>query len=340
MEQRFGNKLSALLEPTEQQKERMRQGVAQAAAQGAGKRETRRKPVLAVALAACLVMTTAVAAVSLGLDEKFMSFLQPADSEQAAFLANGAATVDKTVANKSGSLTVRQVIGDSNLTYIFMDFVAPEGTVLDEPHYDFMRTDIDFGSGMAGYGITSLEDADKSDNKVSLVLSIETEHSLFGKKMKLEVRDFAAAETVPGELHTVLPGTWKVSFPMDFQSYATVYPMERAVELYGCSATLHTVSVSPIAVTIKLYSEHVREIVQNERAWEELAPGQHADQYPITIHYQDGTSETTEIFSGMTNLNALSGEILVVKRFEQVINDRQIESVEFFGEVLPIDEAA
>jgi len=53
------------------------------------------------------------------------------NDEQAEYLSNGAYVVDKQVANENGTLTVKQVIGDSNLTYILMDFVAPEGTVLN-----------------------------------------------------------------------------------------------------------------------------------------------------------------------------------------------------------------
>lgn len=45
---------------------------------------------------------------------------------------------------------------------------------------------------------------------------------------------------------------------------------------------------------------------------------------------KDGTSEMTSIFNGMTNISFISGDMLFIKTFESVINDKEIKSVTFF----------
>ncbi|WP_461671255.1 hypothetical protein, partial [Mycobacterium tuberculosis] len=82
--------------------------------------------------------TTAFATTYMGLDEKFMKFLNPVNHEQAEHLSNGAYVVDKQVSNNQGTLHIKQVIGDSNLTFVLMDFSAPMGTVLDGARYRFL----------------------------------------------------------------------------------------------------------------------------------------------------------------------------------------------------------
>ncbi|MNW20648.1 hypothetical protein D3C71_2211300 [compost metagenome] len=54
------------------------------------------------------------------------------------------------------------------------------------------------------------------------------------------------------------------------------------------------------------------------------------------IHYKDGTSQTTGIFAGMQVMNYLDEQMITIKTFDQVINDKEIESVEFFDQTIPI----
>ncbi|MCQ6560652.1 hypothetical protein [Paenibacillus mendelii] len=60
------------------------------------------------------------------------------------------------------------------------------------------------------------------------------------------------------------------------------------------------------------------------------------DNYPITINYQDGTSETTRVFTGFYAGELNNGEMLTIKTFENVINDKEITSIVFFDKVIPI----
>ena len=186
MNKKVVNRISEILEPTEEQKERMFNDILDKHKNETAKKKRfspikHFKPALAAAvIAVCLITTTAFAATYMGLDINFLNFLKPSSEEQAEYLANGAYVVDKQVKNRNGTLDIKQVIGDSNVTLILMDFTAPKGTVLNEAHYSFEDIDIDFGYGFAGYGIISLKDENLNDNKISLIMRIQTNDSLAG----------------------------------------------------------------------------------------------------------------------------------------------------------------
>ncbi|GGA04981.1 hypothetical protein GCM10008018_58640 [Paenibacillus marchantiophytorum] len=68
----------------------------------------------------------------------------------------------------------------------------------------------------------------------------------------------------------------------------------------------------------------------------EIGVYKHLDNYPITINYKDGTSETTSIFTGLHVLDYLNDQMLTIKTFEHVINDKEIASIVFFDKEIPI----
>src|SRR5690606_4003632 len=156
-----------------------------------------RPAVLAAVLAVCLT-TTAFAAAYMGLDEAFIKFLNPVSDEQAQYLSNGAYVVDKKVVKKNGTLTIKQVIGDSNLTYVLMDFTAPKGTVLDAARYRFEHSSISADDNFYSTEFKVLDDGNPNDNKFSLLLSIMTKNSIAGQTAHFEFKDLQAADPFPG----------------------------------------------------------------------------------------------------------------------------------------------
>lgn len=336
------HRISKILEPTEEQKERMLSNILNKHKNETTKKRglsptKRLKPALVAAVVAvCLLTTTVFAAAYMGLDPNFLAFLKPSSQEQAEYLANGAYIVDKQVKNKNGALDIKQVIGDSNVTLILMDFTAPKGTVLNQAHYSFKDIDIDFGSGFANYEIISMKDGNVNDNKISLVLRVKTNDSLTGQKIYLKLTDFGSSDTWPGELTTLFPGEWKTSFQLDFKNYSTDYQVDKKIKMFDHEAKIKTISVSPVSVTLKIESNFAEEISKASGNWEILGENKYSDPYPITINYKDGTSETTNIFHGMKDISFSLGEMLFVKTFENVINDKEIKSIVFFGTEIKI----
>lgn len=333
------------LDPTEEQKQRMLRGIMeQYTACGEPRKSPRKRwrtAVLAAAIACCLITTTAFAAVQLGLDAAFVRFLHPSSDEQKQQLESGAYLVDQTAQNASGAVTIKQVVGDSNLVYILMELTAPEGTVLDKARYRYAEFDLDLGEDMRGMrstGFIKLEDENGADNQISLIMEIMTDRSLAGQKARLTLSDLQGADAFPGEFETVLAGEWQVSFPLDFTDCSTQYEVNRAMTMLGEAATVRSVTVSPIAITLRVDSPALRQIYAENHRWQEVAPNEYLDDFPITIHYADGTTETTKIFNGLTNADYLSGELLTIKTFENVINDKAIRSITFFDEQIELTQ--
>lgn len=359
MDKNRTKRISELLEPTEAQKERMFKNITGGyengnAGEGAFKEAgqfnsgRRFKPALVAAVMIfCVFTTTAFASAYLGLDVQLLRFLNPSSDEQAEYLANGAYVVDKQVKNKNGTLEIKQVIGDSNLTYILMDFIAPEGVILNADRYRFdCDVDVDNYSSFYSIGFTKLEDEDPADNKISLILELQTERPLQGGKMKLRLKELEGAAFLPETFEeatgieeeditfkTVLQGDWRTSFMLDFKDISRTYTPNSKVNVYGYEAMLESVSVSPISIVIKFTSPFTREI-HEAAPFEQVEYNLYRDAFPVTIHYKDGSEETTVYATGMSHGDFLGNKNLSVKKFENMINDKKIEFIEIFDTIV------
>ncbi len=297
----------------------------------------RRRPLrtvlIAAAVAACLMVTTTFASRVMGLDRRLLKFLGA--GERAEALIAGAQVVDKTLKNAGSSLTVREVLGDRNNMYILLNFTAPEGTVLDAYDYRFRSDHLTFdaGNNWYGCGYTKLEDADSGDNSLDLVLKVETDGISTGGTMTLEMADLESAAGY-GEPYVPvnLPGTWKMSFPLEYTDCSrTRTGLWEPVTLYGQEAAVTEVSVSPLSVTVKGGGENLMEATDAARAAGE------EDYFPVTLHFRDGTSLTTSWEAG-DNGTALTrrGDFYTNWTFHKVIDPEQVESIEFFGVSIPM----
>lgn len=293
-----------------------------------------RPAVLAGALTVGLA-ATAFAATYTGLDEKFIKFLNPANDEQAHQLSNGAYAVNKQVKNEKGTLTIKQVIGDSHLTYLLMDFSAPKGTVLDAARYRFLEYDLTTRQSYQSVGFQILDDGNSSDNRISMVMSIMTENAIAGRNIHFQLKDLQAAAPFPGIYTTVIPGVWETEFTLDFKELSASYAVNKSISMFGYHAILQTISVSPISIALKVESRSMTAINKAAGPLKEVGPNRHLDNYPITIKYRDGTSETTSLFNGL-HLTENGTQLFTIKTFNKVINDKEIASIVFFNKEIPI----
>lgn len=296
-----------------------------------------RPSILTAAMLIFIFTTATFATIYLELDTKFLNFLNPSSNEQAEYLANGAYTVGKKIIKKNGTLEIKQVIGDDNTTLILMDFIAAKGTVLNSKYYSFDDVDIDAGQNFYSSEIISLEDGNSTDNKISMIMRINTKESLIGEKAHVKFTDLKKSDTIPGEFTTSVSGEWEASFNLDFENYSTNYHIDKDITIHDYKANLKTISVSPISVTLKLESSFTKEISKAIGGWNELGLNEYSDVYPVTINYKDGTSEITTIFNGMHNIEHLKGEMIFIKNFESVINDKEIKSITFFNNEFEIN---
>lgn len=337
------------LEPNQEHKDKLLQNIMnhmESEAQGQRRPLFFRRVKLSILTAAVMIgllTTTAFAASYMGLELKFLSFLNPANTEQQLYLENGAQIINQKVTNEHGTLEVKQIIGDSHLIYIVMDFKAPEGTVLDAKRYRF-HPSLTFDttdSYSAGIDFTLLDDENPKDNKISLVMSYLMSNTIIPSgPVTLEVSDLQGADVFPDEYETVIPGAWETTFNMDYKDLSKTHQVRQEISLYNHDATLSSISISPIAVTLSVDSAHTKEISEAANgSWQEIGLNEYTDSYPITIHYKDGTKETTELFNGMVQAEYMNQTITIVKPFTPVINEKEIDAVEFFDTVIPITQS-
>lgn len=319
------------LSPSAEQTERMYRNILRMKHVSAGQR--RRAPARAaiVAVMICLCTATAVFAIAYHLDSGFLRFLNP-NPEQAEYLANGAYVVNRTVSNKNGTLEVKQVLGDEHLVYILMDFTAPKGTVLNAVRYRFepVRTDFEIKdhNSAHGWGFELIDDGNPMDNKISLIMSINSEYSVQGKKLSLALENLEAAGPFPDVFETVVSGTWRLSFPLNFQNVSASYEINRPVNLYGGMLTLERVTISPVSVNLYITGEGIGRMVETSREQTELF-----DVIPVTLVFADGSTFTTT--DENSDLFALAKErtrITSTKSFHQVMDSAQVKSVIIFDQ--------
>ncbi len=289
----------------------------------------------AAAIAACLLATTAFAAKMAGLDQRLLELVGA--GEQAEALMAGAQTVDKTVKNAGSSLTVREVLGDGNNLYILLNFTAPEGMVLDAYDYRFERDHLTFdsGNGWQSIGYTKLEDADNRDNSLDLVLKVTADDIAADGIMTLE---FSGLESAAGcgerYVPVDLPGTWKVSFPLEYTDCSRSRSgMWKAVSLYGQEAAVTEISVSPLSVTVKGGGGKTMDKAVDAAREAGVDPW-----FPVTVCFKDGTHYTTsrEAGDGYTNLVENGRYFYANWTFHKVIDLEQVECIEFFGVSIPL----
>ncbi|MCM3292645.1 hypothetical protein M3661_21225 [Paenibacillus sp. MER 180] len=340
------NRLFEALAPTSEQKEKMFHNIV-VHSQNEAKRQSRFTParrlrpaLLCAILIGCLT-TTALAAAYIGLDDAFLKFLKPANQEQAQFLSNGAYVIDKHIKNENGTLTMKQVVGDSNRTFILMNFTAPEGTVLDADEYRFESTYLRYdrsGKDRFGYssGFDVLDDGHPDDNNISLIMKITTKNSLAGRTFDFEFENLQIRNPLTKDFETIIPGTWKTTVKLDFKEYSNVYQIDQDIDMYGYKAVLKTISISPISITLKLESNSLEEISNTPDRG--VIDGKSLDNFPITINYKDGTSETTNFFTGSVSMDLITGQMFTNKTFKNVINDKGIKSIVFFNKEFPIND--
>lgn len=333
MDKNEWKKLSEALDPTTEQKERMLSAIL-AKSRNAEKRGMtvvkHFKAVLVAAAIACCLFTTAFAVTVFGLDAKFVSFLKPTSDERSEYLANGAYVVDKQISNKYGTLEVKQILGDENTVYILMDLTAPDGTVLDAERYRFDPIRSDYSTRLGevyGSAFIKAEDDDPSDNKISLIMLIGSEHTMAGETMTLHLEDlYASYDQVSNIPETIaVPGEWNISFPLDFKNLSRSFDIDRPIALYGGSFQMETVSVSPLSISLTITGDLRTGIGDNKDL--DIA-------FPVSLVFDDGSILTATCDTAQVSAHAsyTNNKLTITQRFHQVIDSDQVRSITIFDQ--------
>lgn len=272
---------------------------------------TMKKKMNWLAAAACCVLLMGAGVVTglTDLPQNVSRFLGTEDETQIKYLANAATSVDLFVVGEQGDIHIKEMMGDDNAIYVFFDFIAPEGTVLDKNYYEFLWAEPLMVGGQ--YHIHQLEDEDKTDNKLSFAFFI-LQFELNGRELALKLcnlygydneadstknRDLVTfdnekfqlvldeeyiMENCPEILETsaFYEGEWKSEpFNVKFTDISNSYNIKNSVTSGGIEYKLTKVSISPYAITFQ------GEVKAD--SYKDLDYGIN----DITVHYADGTSE-------------------------------------------------
>ena len=162
----------------------------------------------------------------------------------------------------------------------------------------------------SSYGATGSSyfyDADPTDNAIQLVETRtyesdgESEISLVGRMLTANFSDLTYYEA-DGSSTVVAPGSWKLSFPLNYEDTTRALAAGQTIEVNGMPATIEQLSISPIAL-------HVTYVVDRKVAWTSTESGRLSDHdsklmdsllgIEVSVTMKDGTTlEMTHSIGG------------------------------------------
>ncbi len=99
--------------------------------------------------AVMLLAMSSLAVAEFALNKDFLGFF---NAESGQLPQQSGQEINMQDSNENGTLTVEQVVGDSQSVYVLLDFVAPEGTVLNYDSYIWERAHVSLSESTgAGY---------------------------------------------------------------------------------------------------------------------------------------------------------------------------------------------
>lgn len=300
-----------------------------------------------VAAAALILAMASISFAAIALNVDFLSFFHPANQKDIDVLNAHGTLIDKQVTENGLTVDIREAIGDKNSVNIFFDIIAPEGMALDQSQYTFLQNyvqiDSPFHTG-AGYHFTELEDSDLTDNKRSVILSLDTDGKLPGKTLSLSFQDFCVYKTeeeiakiadlpertepgTPGDEYDVqkilVPGNWEISFPLDYTDNSITWNPKVEIPAKNGPLKIHEVCLSPLSISFTL-----------KGPWQDGPDTEESYYENLAVQLKDGS---TALISSGGSSNDGFGHLSLRYQFQQLIYPEDIESITLFGVKIPLD---
>ena len=182
------------------------------------------------------------------------------------------ATIGVSATDNGVTITADSVIGDRTSAIIVFTLAKADGSPLDELTTDslsnapdplFQSTDITYGDGKRPGGSSlSSYDADPSDNAIQIVYRMSADESIVGTTVTTRFSNLAImderdpATDGPGDStirRTVIPGTWELTFALDYTDLTRDITAVGQTFASGCSQlTAASMRISPISVRVEL----------------------------------------------------------------------------------------
>lgn len=239
-------------EEKEQLSARLRQA-AQSAPQHTHKPQRRVRRLVCGTLAAALAVTMLTAAAVPAFGDTLRAFFgMPVESY----------AVGKSVTQQGWTFTVTECLADSVTLYVALDVQAPEGTVIDPEDvpklnfdWDFFTSDRTPHNTFSSYKAEFLTDQYQGDNHLPFVITATMGGLEDGMTFDLTIWDIEISEKALFRADNWVTDTYKpvqiTGIPIEITPTAALADGS-AVNIYGGTATLTDLSISPLSVTVRV----------------------------------------------------------------------------------------
>ena len=302
------------------------------------KRRGRLRTTAVLAAVIAILCCMAAAAAALGLDQRLAEYFG-ATAEQEELLSTAAVPMNIVKRDSGAVMRIEQVIADRYCAAVLIDFIAPEGTVLDQDYYAFDRsvsaTSRD-GVKMETYGIgwevlpSSTEDETGRHAAILMTIhSLKGEFNFIGAKVKLTL-DGLYRDNCLEEL--VVPGRWSCTFTLPETDPGRLCTVNEPIEIEGKNAVLTTLYVSPLSLTceIKQGTDDLKETVEpiySDDGKESIAP-------EVTLQNGETVGAADWLFL-ITNYADERGRYCF--RMDEILDPETVSSVSAFGETFSVE---
>lgn len=198
--------------------------------------------------AVMLLAMSSLAVAEFALNKDFLGFF---NAESGQLPQQSGQEINMQDSNENGTLRVEQVVGDSQSVYVLLDFVAPEGTVLNYDSYIWERAHVSLSESTgAGYYFEELPDDDPADNHLRMMLCLQTNVSLKGQRIDLDLGGLKGYITEDMDYTQPLPGEWKLGFVLDYTPTSDVLPQNVDIKLGEATAHVSSLEISPFTIIV------------------------------------------------------------------------------------------
>ncbi len=198
--------------------------------------------------AVMLLAMSSLAVAEFALNKDFLGFF---NAESGQLPQQSGQEINMQDSNENGTLTVEQVVGDKQSVYVLLDFVAPEGVVLDGDGYQWDKAHVMLSQSTgAGYYFEELPDDDPADNHLRMMLCLQTNVSLKGQRIDLNLGGLKGYITEDMDYTQPLPGEWKLGFVLDYTPTSDVLPQNVDIKLGEATAHVSSLEISPFTIIV------------------------------------------------------------------------------------------
>lgn len=250
----------------------------------------------------------------------------------------------------SGGVTVKAeaIIGDRANYVVVFSVSKDDGTAFDVPEASdngcfplgfggpsMVRVDGTNGGGGSAY----FYDADPTDNALQYVqkLSVGTfDGTVIGKTARVDLRDLMMYGD--GEPRLIAEGAWKMKFVMNYEDTSIDVAAGQSFDLNGMRATVDSIALSPIAVTVEYTVEGTIRYEEQEsgRMSERNVVETERFEVPIMLTLVDGT--TIDASNG-ASASRVDGELTRCRKatiFDGFVDVDEVVSIKIGDATVPV----